>query len=895
MMTARRVCCSRGVIDVSGMSARSCALWVICIPVLVFVLGACGGGGSGGASGGTEGVGGNGTGGDDPDSGPNVDVQGVLDTLNVNTDPEPRIDPDGRELPDDYAPFGSRVTANKFSEIVLLGVPVDDSRISTSGNELVVTNLVPGSNNSVSWELLHEEAVANTPWSDRLAKRASAAADFDNDGLEELAVVYQLEGDVELVIMQDAASDFQISAAMDVDNTTVEEVFLAAGDFDGDNDLDLIVGFITPLGDAELKYMVNEEGDFRFTGVSWPVSQQTYGLAQLVIRAGNFDQDAPLELLVSVNAGSITSSNNGISPSESWINIYDDANTTFDPLIENRRLDLDDGNGTTRAALVNADIGDLDGDNVDEIVLGGLNQIGGLSEGYSNFQYMIETLDDAQQEFVVMASGFQDILTNDDGNYQPSSSGASQSLNHVPVVAADVDGDGAKEFLVGQYLFNSLSTSPSELSYYDDDNAATDDEGVARIPATHWFGAPRSGMQFNFRWSNYAIAAADVTLDGRENIVIYTQRSVSIIGDNQELQVWGHDQVEGWRQVASYVNERSVNLAYKPQLHLPDIELDDGTAMLAFSTGSHELVFTEPVILAAIAAAPCATDLGQDLTQSCRSAYGTALSDTTIKTDGTSLTARASVGFGADDPVTNNSIEITAALERRARSWTRDSYTTTRTLLYETGAIEDSVVFTSIPIDVYTYTVLSHPDPTLVGEEVFVRLPRDSQTIMVTREKFNDAVLEDSLRVDSSVFEHVQGQPSTYPTPAVRNALLSQFIGILGTPASVGEGLGQTISTISSFEETSEGSSYEDTKSVSVRATGGLFGGFVIGELSVGFGTDSAIETSHGTESIYQGSVGNITSEAFDAGESYDWGIFTYIYDPGSNRQSFEVINYWVE
>ncbi|MFK7893795.1 MAG: hypothetical protein AB8B63_23465 [Granulosicoccus sp.] len=170
----------------------------------------------------------------------------------MDTDPQPRVDPDGQDLPDDHAPLGSKVTANKFSEILLLGVPVDDSR------------MVPGSNNSVSWELLHEEAVANTPWSDGNAKRASAVADFDNDGLEELAVVYQLEGDVELLTMDDAAADFRISTPTDIDNRTVNEVFLSAVDFDGD----LIAGFITTTGDAELKYMVNEEGIFTFTGVS---------------------------------------------------------------------------------------------------------------------------------------------------------------------------------------------------------------------------------------------------------------------------------------------------------------------------------------------------------------------------------------------------------------------------------------------------------------------------------------------------------------------------------------------------------------------------------------------------------------------------------------------------
>lgn len=850
-------------------------LRVVCAAVLLSSS-SCGGGSGGGG-------------------GSNDGLHGVLKDLNVNTDVSPRVDADGQDLPDNYAPFGSKVTANKFSEILLFGVPIDDDGLSTSGNELVITNLVPGSNNSISWELLHQEPVGNTPWTDHNAKRATAVADFDNDGLEELAVVYQLSGDVELRLMDDAEGDYELGDVMEVDNSSVDEIFLSAGDFDGDSDVDLMVGIITTNGDAELKYMANVGGDFSFTGLSVSISQQNFPIGQLVIKAGNFDHDAAVELLVAVNAGSIVYSNNSIASSESWVNVYDDAGTSFDSLLDNKRLELDNGSGTTRAAIINADVGDLDGDNIDEIVLGGLNQNGGLIGGFSDFQYMIEILDDAQQNFAVRASGFDDILTSDDGNYQPSSSGASQSLNHVPVVAADVDGDGAKEFLVGQYLFNSLSSSPASLSYYDDDNAATDDDGMARIPATHWFGRATSGMQFNFRWDKYAVAAGDVTLDGRENIVIYTQRTATLTGDNQELQVWGHDQVAGWRSMASYKNLRSINTPYNPQLHLPDLELDDGTAMLAFSGGSHELIFTEPMVLAAVAASPCARDLGQDETESCRSAYGTAVSESSAKTDGTTFTARASVGGGVDDPLSSNSVEITAALERRARSWTRQSYTTTKSLLYETGALEDSVVFSSVPMDVYTYTVLSHPDPTQVGQEVYVRLPREPQTIMVTRDKYNGAVLDDAQKIDSSIFQHDEGVPHSYPTRSGMRSLLSQFDGIEGTRTSVGEGLGQTVSTISSFAKTSSGSDYEDTKSVSVRATAGPVGVYVIGELSVGFGTDSAIETSHGSESIYQGSVGNITSEAFDEGKAYNWGIFSYLYDPGIDRQSFEVINFWVE
>ncbi|MEM6986449.1 MAG: hypothetical protein AAF499_07895, partial [Pseudomonadota bacterium] len=213
--------------------------------------------------------------------------------------------------------------------------------------------------------------------------------------------------------------------------------------------------------------------------------------------------------------------------------------------------------------------------------------------------------------------------------------------------------------------------------------------------------------------------------------------------------------------------------------------------------------------------------------------------------------------------------------------------------VYETGAIEDSVVFTSIPMDVYTYTVLSHSNPTLIGQTVDVRLPREPITAMVTREKFNASVMDDAIKIDSSIFQHTAGDIGSYPSRAQKNSLLNRNKGIEGTTASVGEGLGQTISTISSFERTTTGREYQTTKSLNFRGTNGT-GAYIVTELSVGFGTDSATEISHGTESIYQGSVGNISNADFDAGRGYDWGLFTYLRDQ-PNQQPFEVINYWVE
>ncbi|MGB0867285.1 MAG: FG-GAP repeat domain-containing protein, partial [Granulosicoccaceae bacterium] len=441
--------------------------------LVALLLNSCGGGGS--SSGGSAGGGTGGGGADDSSS----SVEGMLNRLEVNTEGSERLGANDEPLPDTYAPFGSRVTANRFSEIMLFGVPIDDASLSESRNEMAITNLVPGSNNSYSWELLHDEPLANTPWTDSDAARASAVGDFDGDGIDEIAVVYQLGGDVELRLMDDATEGYQIGSATVVDNESVAELFVAAGDFDGDSDVDLALGLVDNLGNAEVKMLANEGGEFRFNGLQLTFPKVVSNINHLVLRTGNLDQDAALELAVVVNTVG----------TDSRYSVFDDAAVQWSTLIQDAQIELDTSSGSVRAAVTNLDIGDIDGDGIDELLLAGMNKKGRVrnSDPYSSFDYMIEIRDDALeregQRFAVLASGFDDVLTSDDGNYQPSSSGAQQNLEYLPVVLADVNGDGAKEFLVGQHLYHSQAAAPGVLSYYNDENSNTDDDGRARIPA----------------------------------------------------------------------------------------------------------------------------------------------------------------------------------------------------------------------------------------------------------------------------------------------------------------------------------------------------------------------------------------------------------------------------
>ncbi len=834
----------------------------------------------------------------------NTSVQDVLDDLGIDTTETERVDNDGDALPEGYAPMGSATAVNKFREVMLLGVPLEDGGVvdnSATQNQMTLTNLVPGNNNSYSWEVLNDEALGNTAWLELGQRRHGVVADIDDDGLDETIVVFQDDGDVMLVIQQDAAQSYALSAPVAIDNGSYSALFVGAGDFDGDGDADLALGLIESNGDAVVKMLENDHTSFSFNGLSLSLPKTTYGIAHMVLEAGNLDYDRAQELAIVINAGNLTSTNNSLSNAEHRYYILDDAGTQFSSL-KTGQIEYDNGSGMQRAVFGNLALGDVDGDSLDEVVLAGLNQIGGVNSSapVSSFRHAIQVLDDAKQDLVVVAQGSAAALL-DEAELPPSGesynegSGTQQAINYVALVTADVDGDGAAEFLVNQRLFQSLRSAPNTLALYDDDGDS--DNGPATIPSLYWYGYDRQDS-FNFNWRSVAVAAGDVTLDGRDNIVIYSQREAGTTNEYQALMVWGHDQVNGWSLIKEIKTDKRASTGgspnYHPQVLLPDSELDDGTVAIKYSDGSHQLVFTQPLLIAALAGAPCADDLGQDLGESCRTAFGQAVSSGTTSTQSTSVTGRLFAGFGVGAPVSNNSLEVTASISKSINRWTNTAYSLRTSLVYETGSMEDSVILTVMPIDVYTYTVLNHPDPKLVGEEVNINLPREPITTLVTLDYYNQIVDEESLRIGSDVFAHSRGEPSSYPSRADKSTLLNRYTGLQSTEASVGQGGGQTTATIEEFISTSTGVDYQTAWSLDVRATGGA-GAYVVGGFSVGAGSGTALETTHGNETIYQGAVGNISQAAFDAGEDYNWGLFAYIYDGHNSGQSFEVLNYWVE
>jgi hypothetical protein len=106
--------------------------------------------------------------------------------------------------------------------------------------------------------------------------------------------------------------------------------------------------------------------------------------------------------------------------------------------------------------------------------------------------------------------------------------------------------------------------------------------------------------------------------------------------------------------------------------------------------------------------------------------------------------------------------------------------------------LKDGVVFTTIPYDRYTYMILSHPDPDLVGGTVIVSLPREPFILKVDCYFYNANIVESSITIDEQVFDHVPGVLDSYPGVGRKNELLGRFGGLYNGPISVGQGGGSS-------------------------------------------------------------------------------------------------------
>ncbi|MGB5810894.1 MAG: hypothetical protein WBG86_10205 [Polyangiales bacterium] len=814
--------------------------------VICLVVGLCACGDGGGGAGGDGGTGGGVT--------PAESVEDVLDNFQIDTTDTPRLDSDGDPLPDDYAPFGSSAAVERFAELALIGFETD----AAPGDRFSIVKEVPDANNNFDAETLHRLPPGDTAWADSsginpTTTRAATGGDFDQDGVEELAIVFHELNDpfIQLILIDDEADGFTESEPIIVSDRDPTRLEIVTGDFNGDSMQDVAIGISLESG-FEVVFLEQGAGGLAPAGEPFVQAKQLQtGSQHIAMAAGNADYDLGQELAVVFNERAGTEG-------RSQYVVLDDANRDRAILSSGPVRGEVDSNVFT-AVVGDVSFGNLDEDPLDELVIGGLTNISGSTTSIKSWGYLIVALDDGKRSFAELTA------TQFNPSWQRlSESGQALRLNYLYIHALDIDGDQIDEILANQFVFEDFINAPPWTQAYE-------------IPAGEIIWESGNGSR-SFGYEDSTMVVADVNSDRREDIIF--------ISDAQnDVRVWALDMVDGFDEI-DVINDIS---GIDNPLIVP-VNVDKDSIALEYSTGTYQLVFTEPIVLAALAAAPCNPDWGQNI-DACRTAYGTSESASTSTEDSQTITASASVGYGASFSalgVEIGSAEAIATFSAEATRLQGTAYTLTQRVEHTTGPIEDGVLFTTIPLDQYTYEIVSHPNPALVGGEIVVSLPREPITVLTTREFYNSAITPDAFQIDARIFEHTPGDPTTYPTSGQRASLLSQFEGLQSREVDVGEGGGNISVGVSVFEETSMGASYSWNASLEVKTTAG---GFITGG-SIGYGEGRTVTLSSGTETSYTGTVSNLDADNF-AANGFGFSLFSYIYD-GPGDQVFEVLHYSV-
>jgi hypothetical protein len=784
-------------------------------------------------------------------------VKGTLNAFGIGTDQSPRLDEQDQELDASYGPLGGTKVLSRTDELVMVGLdlPGDDEQRSFFLYQDGRAGTVGGAYDpeilfDMGPDEMEDERPANANGKAPQTYRAVAAHDLDGDGLEELVVLHLSGTELRLRVIQDEEQGFAIYEQVVTVDGSIDDVAVAAADFDGDGKAEVAAAWAVDGVGVTLTVLNGTRAGFVPFGEVEHLPALAGSAFSLVLESGNVDNDFQAELVLVVDENADPA---GLCR---WF-LYDDLEHGGNELASGPLTSTYLGNVRT-AVVGDVALGDIDGDQRDEVLLAGLTA---FTHGCQQPDYLVLALDDAEH-------GFAELGTKHFHHdyYTGACTGGPKLVRWAHINAGDFDGDGRDEIQMNQWIYESADWTAAWT-----------------LPASVVLAG--SSWQY-FDRSTSAFAVGDYTGDGRDDVV-------TVRAGIFDAQVYGLEQSGANPQFVNrghiWCESYGADWGFRNPILVP-VNVDADSPVLSYEE-EHELVFTEPIVIAALAAPPYELGIAQNY-GACSTAFGNTVSSGSEFERTVSLSAGASAGVNLDGgPFTQAEFELEQSVTVEASFVSGHSYQLDRTILFQSGWNEDLVVFTTVPMDVYTYTVLSHPaDPTLVGQQVQVRLPRDPIVLQADRAYYNEHVFEDGMKVDARVFDHALGDVSSYPSRAEKDQLLALHGGLEHGPVSVGQGSGSTQVTIQVGEAWSTGGALEVSYELAVKATGlGVMGGF-----TVGASASAGLRITSGVQTTYTGTVGAIGAPDFAANQ-YEFGLFTYVLSEPVRGYQFEVLNYWVE
>ncbi|MEO0599796.1 MAG: hypothetical protein AAF211_00070 [Myxococcota bacterium] len=759
-----------------------------------------------------------------------------------------------------------------------------------------------------------------------MAQPVAVAAHLDDDGRTELVVVDVRANQVFVQVIEDEQEGFDsdslegravgewaggitglVATARDVDGDDLDEIFLAG-----------VIGF-----DIQVRVYDPATETLSPFQILSPLPTVFAPLYAIDIAAGDTDGDPAEEAVLVANhreSDGITGTTRAISfdwdPTQGLDRVGD-----FD-----RTIQLDDGSPVVAGGVALADI---DADHIDEVVIGGTSDrqqpaaydvhlvVWDLENGAIKVWEDAETFTTERSDSIVRIRQSQLAVG------RTSISGDTPEIDNPEAFQPF---DTAEDVLVNNVLFEF---SPAREEVGDNRIWPTGLRDDARIAAMA--RPPRKALRYGSDTelivdrdtAQFALAAVDGTFVPH---AVALAASAGLFAEGESL--GDHALIAQPTSGVGSGYASTVTPDGPHPLQLVPANVDNDSIVVRYLPDGHRMTYSEPLLMAAVAAPPCYEGPVGQFLANCGMYYGTTVGGFGASSGSLGHSISVMAGFGFEDRTfTQSEAKATVEVELSTSFTTTQLEEVTISQAYENGTSDDYVLASVLALEQFTYEIVDAPPAedgsSRIGEPLTIYVPRTAahQMLFLTADRIRPALRPSQVAALDAVFVHTPTDPSTYlrrdEVGPHLSALGVDGPGCTGLPAGqsvedcgyftvpqptrvplanppvegAGSGLPSDIS-ISLQNSTTQSLSLESTLDVELSAGGAIFG------LSIGQSQQSDVTFGQSSTVSYGMSLGGIDDAIY---APYGGGVlgFTHAFDcvdaEGEPRcQTFEVVTAWV-